>query len=104
MTFRRYALAVMVFAAPAHAQWAPQAATSEYEACVPSCDKNNPTGHDKCVAYCHCVIDAMQTRFPDHAQINSDYANKVEASMTAIQTIANTCNQKFFGAPARQVK
>jgi len=104
MTFKRYALLAIFLATPAYAQWAPQVYQAEYAACVPPCDKNNPTSHDKCVQYCTCVMDSLQTRFPDHAQINNDYANKVPASMTAIQTIANTCNQKFFGAPARQVK
>ena len=105
MTLKRYALAAIVFLAmPAYAQWAPEVYKSEFEACVPPCDKNNPTSHDKCTGYCSCVMDALQTQFPDHDKINSDYENKVPASMAAIQTIANTCNQKYFGAPARQVK
>jgi hypothetical protein len=104
MTFKRYALFSFLLATPAYAQWDQQVYNAEYEACVPPCDTNNPSGHDKCVSYCHCVMDSLQTQFPNHDQINSDYANKVPASMAAIQTIANTCNQKFFGAPAREVK
>lgn len=104
MTFKRYALLAVLLATPAYADWAPDVYNSEYAACVPPCDTNNPASHDKCVSYCHCVMDSLQTQFPDHEQINSDYANKVPASMAAIQTIANTCNQKFFGAPAREVK
>jgi hypothetical protein len=104
MTFKRYALLAVLLATPAYADWAPDVYNAEYDACVPPCDNNNPASHDKCVSYCHCVMDSLQSQFPDHEQINSDYANKVPASMAAIQTIANTCNQKFFGAPAREVK
>jgi hypothetical protein len=86
------------------AGWAPRIYTVEYEACVPPCDHNNPTGHDKCVAYCHCVMDGLQAKFPDHAQLNSGYANKVEATLTAMQTIANACNQRTFGGNARPVQ
>ena len=104
MTFKRYAVLVFLLATPAYAQWEPQVYNSEYEACVPPCGTSNPTGHDKCEAYCHCVMDSLQTKFPDHAQINNDYANKVEASMAAIQSIANACNQRTFGGDARPVK
>ena len=104
MTFKRYALLAFLLATPAYAQWEPQVYNGEYQACVPPCDKNNPTGHDKCEAYCHCVMDSLQTKFPDHAQINNDYANKVQSSMAAIQTIANSCNQRTFGGNARPVQ
>ena len=104
MTFKRYALLAVLLATPAYAQWEPQVYTQEYEACVPPCDTNNASSHDKCVSYCHCVMDSLQTQFPNHDQINADYANKVPATMTAIQDIANACNQKFFGAPARPVQ
>jgi hypothetical protein len=51
-----------------------------------------------------CVMDSLQTQFPNHDQINTDYANTLPTTMTAIQNIANTCNQKFFSAPARPVQ
>jgi hypothetical protein len=104
MIVKRYALLALLLATPAYAQWEPQVYAAEYEACVPPCDTNNPSNHDKCVDYCHCVMDALQAKFPNHTQINSDYANKVEASMTAIQTIANSCNQRTFGGNARPVQ
>jgi hypothetical protein len=104
MTFTRYALAAIFFCTPALAQWAPQDKTAEYEACVPACDNNNPSAHDKCESYCHCVMDTMEQQFPDHAKINDDFQNKVPATMTAVQNVANTCNRQFFGGDARKVQ
>ena len=104
MTLKRYALAAIFLCTPAFAQWAPQEYSAEYDACVPACDNNNPTSHDKCASYCHCVMDAMQSKFPDHAQINRDFSAKVPATMTEVQGVANACNRKFFGGDARQVK
>lgn len=104
MTFKRYALLTIFLATPVYAQWAPETYNSEFADCVPACEKNNPTSHDKCVGYCYCSMDAAQTQFPDHAQMASDYHNKVPETMAALQTSANTCNQKYFGRPARQLK
>lgn len=104
MTFWRYALAAIFLAMPAYADWSPQEYTAEFNACVPACLKNNSSSQDKCESYCHCVMDSLQSQFPDHAQLNRDYANKVPASMTALQTSADTCNRKFFGGNARDVK
>ena len=109
MTFKRYAQLVLFLApflaAPAYAQWAPQVYTTEYEACVPPCDKNNPTSHGQCVSYCHCVMDAMQSQFPDHDALErAATQEKRPDSIASLQKIANTCNQKAFGAPARPLE
>jgi hypothetical protein len=104
MTFKRYALAMILFCTPAAADWQKADYNAEYEACVPACDKNNPTSHDNCQNYCHCVMDMLQTQFPDHEQINKDFEAKLPATMTAVQNIANTCNRKFFGGDAKKVQ
>jgi hypothetical protein len=49
-------------------------------------------------------MDSLQTKFPDHGQINRDFSAKVPATMTAVQGIANTCNSKTFGGNARQIQ
>jgi len=109
MTFTRYAHRTLVLAlfltAPAYAQWAPQVYTTEFEACVPPCDSNNPTSHDKCVAYCHCVMDAMQSQFPDHDALEREATQEKRSDRIAsLQAIANTCNQQAFGAPAKKLE
>jgi len=104
MAFKRYALLAIFLATPVYAQWAAETYNAEYESCLPACDKNNPTSHDKCVSYCRCSMDSAQTQFPDHEQMARDYANKVPETMATLQTSANTCNQKYFGNPARQIK
>ena len=98
MFLKRYTLAAVLIATPVHAQWEPQAYKADYEGCVPACDKNNTGAHDKCVGYCRCVMDSLQTQFPDHAQMQKDYGAKLPAAMTAVQNIANTCNRRFFGS------
>jgi hypothetical protein len=99
MIFKQYGLVVAVFLAmPAYAQWTPELYKSEYESCVPECDKNNPAAHDKCVSYCRCVTDSMQSTFPDHGRMLSDFEKKVPASFAALQGMANACNHKSFGA------
>jgi hypothetical protein len=105
MTIKRFALAAILFCTPALAQqWAPAEYNSEYEACVPACDKNNPTAHSGCQNYCHCVMDMLQSQFPNHAQINADFEAKKPETMSSVQNIANTCNRKFFGGDARKVQ
>lgn len=110
MTFKRYAhlryaLLALFLAAPAYAQWAPQVYTTEFEACVPPCDQNNPTSHDKCTAYCHCVMDQMQSQFPDHDALEREATQEKRPDRIAsLQTIANACNQKSFGAPAKKLE
>jgi len=109
MTFKRYAqpalFLALFLAAPAYAQWAPQVYSTEYEACVPPCDQNNPSSHDKCTAYCKCVMDQMQSQFPDHDALEREATQEKRPDRIAsLQTIANGCNQKSFGAPAKKLE
>jgi len=104
MSLKRYALAAIFLCSPAFAQWPAQEYKAEYDSCVPSCDKNNPTRHDKCVSYCHCVMDSLQSKFPDHRQIERDFTAKVPATITEVQGVANTCNRRTFGGDARPLK
>jgi len=104
MTFKRCALAAILLATPAHAQWPSNEYTGENETCVANCDKGNPGAHAKCAATCRCVMDSLQTQFPNYAQIEGAYQQKDTAAMAAIQKTSNSCNQKFFGADARTIK
>ncbi len=104
MSFKPYVLAAIFLCTPAFAQWSPQVYNSEYQSCIQSCDKNNPTAHEKCVSYCRCVMDTMQTQYPDHDQIDRDFRARIPATMTAVQGIANTCNRRSFGGNARPIK
>jgi hypothetical protein len=106
MIFRYCAVAalLLVLGTPALAQWTPQDYSAEYNDCVPACDKNNANVHAMCEQYCRCVIDAAQSAFPDHAQLNADYSQRLPATLKAMQELANGCNQKVFGGPARQLK
>jgi hypothetical protein len=106
MLFKRYAvMAIFLATTPAYAEWPPQAYSQEYDACVPACDKNNPSAHDKCTAYCHCVMDEMQTQFPDHAQLVRELTQEKRPDrMATTQMIANTCNQKIWGVPAKKLE
>jgi hypothetical protein len=106
MFLKRYAvMAIFLATTPAHAQWPQEAYSQEYDACVPACDKNNPSDHDKCIAYCHCVMDELQRQFPDHAQLVRELTQqKLASTVAATQTIANACNQKQWGKPARELQ
>src|SRR5262245_34870670 len=105
MNVKHYALAAIFLAAPAQAQWTPAAYTAETDECLPACVKNPPNSQDKCVAYCHCFFDEAQTQFPDHDAIKREILQEKRADRIAtFQMIANSCNQKVFGVPARKLK
>jgi hypothetical protein len=101
MPLKRYALIMLFLATPVHAQWAPQTYSAEYDACVPPCDKNNPTDHEKCAATCKCVMDNLQTQFPDHNQfVRETMQEKLPNRLATLRMITDTCNQKSWGNPA----
>ena len=105
MMFVRYALPAILLAGAAQAEWAKKDYSAEYDACLPSCDKNHPNEHEKCVGYCTCITDRMQARFADHAQMRREVIQqKMRDQVASLQKIANSCNQKHWGSPAGRLK
>jgi hypothetical protein len=103
MLFKRYAvMAIFLATMPAHAQWSQQVYSGEYESCVPACEKSNPGGHDRCAAYCRCVMDGLQKQFPDYAELVREMTQQKDLSR--MQSIANICNQTLFGVPAKKLQ
>ena len=98
-------LMALLAAYPAQAEWAQKDYASEYDACVPNCDKNNPREHEKCVSYCGCVTDQMQAQYLDHNQLVQDAVQqKLSGSIARLQRIADHCNHQTWGNPARKLK
>ena len=51
------------------------------------------------------VMDQMQTQFPDHDALEREATQEKRPDRIAsLQMIANTCNQKAFGAPAKKLE
>jgi hypothetical protein len=102
---KSYALLALLLVIPAHAEWTQRDYASEYDGCLPACDKNNPREHDRCVSYCRCVTDGAQTRFSDHNQFVRDIIQrKLPDQVAPLQKIANRCNQQIWKNPARKLK
>ena len=98
-------LLAILLTGSAHAEWAPKDYASEYDGCLPRCDKNNPHDHDKCVAYCRCVTDGMQAQFADRDRLMREVIEQKMADRIArLQKLANGCNQRIWGNPARRLK
>ena len=105
MPFKHYALIAILLATPVHARWVPETYSQEHNDCVKACDKNNPSDHGKCVSYCDCAIGDMQAQFPDHGQMVREVTQqKLPSRVATLQTIANACNQKVFGKPAKKLE
>ena len=95
----------ILLAGPAQAGWAQKDYISEYDGCLPSCDKTNPQEHDRCVSYCRCVIDGMQAQFGDHDQLMREVTEQKLADRIArLQKLTNSCNQQLWRNPARKLK
>jgi len=104
MSLKRYAVMAILLATPAHAAWTPQQYSAEYQACIPPCEKNT-NDHANCENYCHCVMDGLQTEFPNHDQLVRDVIQqKLPNSVAAMQRIVDACNGKFFGGPAKKLQ
>ena len=99
-----YALLMLALTVPAYAEWAKRDYDLEYDQCTPACYKNNPKEHDKCATYCHCVTDDLQRQFSDHALLQDVLEQKKPDRITGLQKIANSCNQRIWGNPARKLK
>ena len=98
-------LLAILLLSPVHAEWARKDYASEYENCVPPCQKNNPRDQDKCLGYCRCVTDDMQTQFADHDLLMREVLEqKLPDRIAGLQKIANTCNKQVWGNPARKLK
>jgi hypothetical protein len=90
---------------PARAEWKQTDNAREYEACIPECEKNSPREHDRCVNYCRCVTDRMQTQFPDRDRFLREVVEqKLPAPTADLQKIVNRCNQQIWKNPARRLK
>jgi hypothetical protein len=83
------------------AAWDEKVYTSEYNDCVGACtNKNKTTKPALCEGYCKCALSDYQAQFPDHEKLVADAAQGVSTTVNRLQTIGNTCNQKFWGRPA----
>ena len=101
----RYMLLAIIVAGAAQAEWAKKDYSAEYGACLPPCDKNHPNEHDKCVSYCTCVTDGMQTQFADHDQMTRQVnQQKLRDPIARLQKIANSCNLKHWKSAAQRLK
>jgi hypothetical protein len=97
-------LAVLLTGA-AQAEWAKKDYSAEYDACLPPCDQNHPKEHDKCLSYCTCVTDHMQTLFADHDRMTQQVIQqKTRDAIASLQKIANSCNLKHWGSAAHRLK
>lgn len=104
MFYKRCALIAILLATPVQAQWPQETYSQEHEDCVKACDKNTAE-HGKCISYCDCAIGEVQAQFPDHDRMIREVTQqKLPKSVAALQTIANTCNQKYFGKPAKKLE
>jgi len=100
-----YALLALLAANPVHAEWARQEYASEYESCLPSCDKNNPREHHQCVSYCRCVTDRMQAEFSSHQQLVREVTQqKLPERAARLQRLADHCNHEVWKSAARKLK
>lgn len=98
-------LAIWLCSSTAQAEWAKKDYSSEYDNCLPPCDKNNPKEHEMCVKYCGCVTDGMQGQFADHNQMTREVMlQKMPERIASLQKIANGCNHKYWGNPAQKLK
>ena len=101
----RYVLLPIFLAGPAHAEWTQRDYASEYDGCLSHCDKNNPHDHAKCIAYCRCVTDGVQSGFASHDQLAREVIEqKLPDRIAILQKLANRCNQQIWGNPARKLK
>jgi len=92
-------------AGPAQAGWTQKDYASEYDGCLSGCDKNNPQEHEKCVKYCRCLTEGMQTQFPNHDELVRQPAHgKLPERVAGLQRLADHCNHQIWGNPARKLK
>jgi len=99
------ALLPILLASPAHAEWTQQDYAREYDGCLSRCDKNNPQDHAKCIAYCHCVTNRVESGFANHGQLAREVIErKLPERIATLQKLANRCNQQIWGNPARKLK
>ena len=105
MKIMHCALAAILLAGCAQAKWAKRDYSAEYDACLPSCEQNHPKEHDKCVSYCTCVTNAMQTQFSDHDQMTREVIRqRTHDQIASLQKIANSCNLKQWGSASHRLK
>ncbi|WP_298256397.1 hypothetical protein [Bradyrhizobium sp.] len=105
MKIMRCVLLAVLLAGAAQAEWAKKDYSAEYDVCLPPCDHNHPKEHDKCVSYCACVTDGMQTHFTNHDQMTREVVQrKIRDQIASLQKIANSCNLKHWGSAAHRLR